>query len=108
MKNEEFPLPDRMQIPAESVAPAIARLTSLQAVLVARLIAPTNDSCGHNPGSDDSDELLTTADAAKLLNVSEDWVYRRADRFPFARRLSRKALRFSKKGLLKWRDGKST
>lgn len=108
MKSEEILLPDPMQIPAENVAPAIARLTSLQAVLVSRLITPTNNSSRHNSGSDDSDELLTTADAAKLLNVSEDWIYRRAGRLPFARRLSRKALRFSKSGLLKWRDGKAS
>jgi predicted DNA-binding transcriptional regulator AlpA len=52
---------------------------------------------------DGEDELLTTADAANLLNVSEDWMYRRASKLPFTRKLSRKALRFSKVGLLKWR-----
>jgi len=53
-----------------------------------------------------SDELLNVKQAAELLNVSVDWLYRRADRLPFTKRLSRKALRFSKNGLLKYRDAK--
>jgi hypothetical protein len=56
---------------------------------------------------DTSDELLTAKQAADLFNVSIDWLYRHSDRLPFAIRLSRKSLRFSKKGLLKYRDGLS-
>ncbi len=107
MRAEDLLLPDPTEIPAEAIAPVITRLSSLQTALAARLIAaPAN---GGRPDSrrEDDDELLTVADAAKLLNVSDDWVYRRAGRLPFTRRLSRKALRFSKAGLLKWRAARA-
>jgi predicted DNA-binding transcriptional regulator AlpA len=106
MKVEEIVLPDPMEIPMESIAPVITRLSSLQTALASRLIGMPTDSNHSDPLPEGEDELLTTADAAKLLNVSEDWVYRRASRLPFARRLSKKALRFSKTGLLKWRKAK--
>jgi predicted DNA-binding transcriptional regulator AlpA len=106
MKAEEIILPDPMEIPMESIAPVITRLSSLQTALAARLIGMRTNLNQIDPLQDSEDELLTTADAAKLLNVSEDWIYRRANRLPFARRLSKKALRFSKTGLLKWRKAK--
>jgi len=107
MKAEDFFLVDPMEIPAESIPPVITRLASLQAALAARLIEPANNASHQDSGPEDKDELLTTADAARLLNVSEDWMYRRASRLPFARRLSRKALRFSKAGLLRWRAARA-
>lgn len=102
MKVEEILLPDPMEIPAESIAPVITRLSSLQTALAARLIQMPANSGRHDPIPESEDELLTTADAAKLLNVSKDWIYRRASRLPFVRRLSKRALRFSKAGLMKW------
>jgi len=54
--------------------------------------------------TDFSDELLTAKQAAELLNVTPHWMYHHADGLPFTKRLSRKALRFSKKGLLAYRD----
>jgi hypothetical protein len=106
MKVEEMDLPDPMEIPTESIAPVITRLSSLQTALAARLIRMPINLNQNESLPESEDELLTTADAAKLLNVSEDWMYRRAGQLPFARRLSRKALRFSKAGLLKWRKPK--
>jgi hypothetical protein len=107
MKAEEFYLPDPMEIPTERIAPVITRLSSLQTALAARLLDLPVNSSRQNSLPEGDDELLTTADAARLLNVSEDWIYRRASRLPFTRRLSSKALRFSKTGLLKWRATKS-
>jgi hypothetical protein len=54
--------------------------------------------------TDANEELLSAKRAAELLNVSEDWMYRHADGLPFTKRLSRKALRFRKNGLLEYRD----
>jgi hypothetical protein len=107
MKAEDILLPDPMEIPAERIAAVITRLSSLQTALAARLIQIPIDLSRRDPPPESEDVLLTTADAAKLLNVSEDWIYRRANRLPFARRLSRKALRFSKVGLMKWRGAKA-
>jgi hypothetical protein len=45
------------------------------------------------------DRLLTPADAAAVLGVTVPWLYRRAPTLPFARKLSRKCLRFSEAGL---------
>jgi len=106
MKAEEIVLPDPMEIPIDSIASVITRLSSLQTALASRLIRMPMNLNQNESLPEAEDELLTTADAAKLLNVSEDWIYRRADHLPFARRLSRKALRFSRVGLLKWRKSK--
>ncbi len=102
MNPEEILLPDPMEIPVEFIAPMISRLAGIQTILAMRL---QNESVSSKPSaeSEGSDEFLTTAEAAKLLKVSDDWIYRRANRLPFSKRLSRKALRFSKAGLLRWR-----
>ena len=91
----------------ETIVPMISRLDGLQTIPAMRLL-----NLQAWPNEQDSevyeeDEFLTTADAARLLNVSEDWICRRAHRLPFARRLSRKALRFSRAGLLRWRAAKA-
>ncbi len=107
MKTEEILFPDPMELPIESIAPMINRLAGLQTILAMRLLNLPAELNEKGSGVDEEDEFLTTADAARLLNVGEDWLYRRAHRLPFARRLSRKALRFSKAGLLKWRAAKA-
>ncbi len=53
------------------------------------------------PPATDAD-LLTVAEAAALLRVSPRWLYRHAKTLPFARKLSRKVLRFSRAGLARW------
>jgi len=81
---------------AAALSPATARsllpeLLSLQTMVLARALAVTF-------GPDAGDSLLTVAQAAPRLGVSPDWLYRRADRLPFTRRLGRQ-LRFSSLGL---------
>jgi predicted DNA-binding transcriptional regulator AlpA len=41
--------------------------------------------------------------AAKILKVSEDWLYRHY-KLPFVRKLGPKMLRFSYQGILKWME----
>lgn len=48
------------------------------------------------------DRLLDTTEAARLLCVSEDWLYRNGRRLPFTRRLGPKMLRFSLVGIQKY------
>ena len=48
------------------------------------------------------DRLLDAEEAAQLLAVSQDWLYRNAKRLPFARKLAPKMLRFSYQGMLKY------
>lgn len=45
------------------------------------------------------DRLLTIAEAAERLCTSEDWLYRNWKKLPFARKLSKKQLRFSAHGI---------
>jgi len=83
--------------PTDALPAVLAHLAALQARAAARLMAarlaepelPT-------------DELLSVKEAAKRLGVSADWLYRRADALPFARRLSPRALRFSSRGITRW------
>jgi len=50
----------------------------------------------------DGDHLLDAEEAAKMLAVSPDWLYRHASRLPFTRKLGPKMLRFSYQGIQKW------
>ena len=49
-----------------------------------------------------TDRLLGADEVAERMSVSLAWVYRQARRWPFTRRLGRKALRFSEAGFEKW------
>jgi len=44
----------------------------------------------------EQDQLLTTSEAAKLLQVSERWLYKHASKLPYAVRLSETVVRFSR------------
>ena len=57
-----------------------------------------------NAGSNMQEEerLLNAEEAAKILNVSSDWLYRNAKKLPFTRKLGPKMLRFSHQGIMKW------
>ena len=57
-------------------------------------------------GNGKADRLLDPAEAAKLLSVSEDWLYHQAKRLPFTRKLGPRLLRFSEQGILKWMETK--
>lgn len=48
------------------------------------------------------DMLLDAEEAAKMLSVSPDWLYRNSRRLPFSRKLGPKMLRFSSQGIQKY------
>ncbi len=48
------------------------------------------------------DRLLTAEKAAQMLSVSPDWLYRKAKKLPFRRKLGPVILRFSHLGVEKW------
>ncbi len=106
MSLEEMTLPDPALVPQERIAAVLARLAALQSALTARLILDPGNGNHAQTVPKESEELLTAEQAAALLSVSPDWMYRHAASLPFTKRLSRKALRFSKGGLLKWRAGR--
>jgi len=89
------------EVPPEAVARMLTEVVHLLGHLAARLQAE-----GHRgPGPDARvrpDRLLTPGESSAILGVTERWLYRHADQLPFARRLSRKCLRFSESGVYKY------
>ena len=53
-------------------------------------------------GHKDEDRLVDAEEAAKILSVSVEWIYRNAKRLPFTRKLGHKMLRFSCVGIQKY------
>jgi len=51
------------------------------------------------------ERLLHAKEAAEMLSVSEDWLYRKAKSLPFSRKLGRN-LRFSYQGIIKYLAGR--
>jgi hypothetical protein len=82
----------------ESIPRVLGLLRAIEVTLLAKL---TKDSLKIAPsqGPPQEDRRLTVEEASRLLGVTPRWLYRNAGRLPYARRLSRKALRFSELGL---------
>lgn len=91
-----------MDIPLSIATALLARCAIAQGVLVARLLALHGQAQESARHSVETDRLLSPAEAAGLLGVTPRWLYRRAQGLPFTRRLSRKVLRFSERGLRSW------
>ena len=70
--------------------------------LVAEIVRDQKDQEEKAELAHSCDQMLIAQEAAALLGVSEDWLYRNAKKLPFAKKLGRKNLRFSKTGLEKW------
>jgi hypothetical protein len=105
MNSNEFVFPDPALVPDEHIAMTLTQLAAFQSALAARLIlARSKEEFPQTMPQEE--ELLTAEQAAVLLSVSVDWMYRHACGLPFTKRLSRKALRFSKAGLVRWRAGR--
>jgi excisionase family DNA binding protein len=81
----------------------LGEVETLRARLWARLQAPPVPKSGPAPNDNGkADRLLTVAQVAERLGVPKRWVYRRAAKLPFARRIGAGTLRFSEKGLERW------
>ena len=55
-----------------------------------------------NEHPEPEERLLSAEQAAQMMGVSPDWLYRQAKKLPFTRKLGPKMLRFSYLGMLKW------
>jgi hypothetical protein len=91
--------PDADQIPVEDIPSVLIQLYAIQGTLAARLMASRNEQKSE-PVKDD--ELIDRFEAAQLMAVNPEWLRNHYRKFPFARRLSFKNIRFSKKGLIAW------
>lgn len=56
--------------------------------------------------TDSPDRLLKVQEAADRLGVDRRWMYRKADSLPFTRRLTTGTLRFSERGLERWKESR--
>lgn len=50
----------------------------------------------------EEDRLMDAEEAAKLLSVSQDWLYHHGKKLPFTRKLGPKMLRFSSQGIQRY------
>jgi predicted DNA-binding transcriptional regulator AlpA len=97
--------PERVvDVPLSLVPSLMAQAAALQVALAARLADASTTHQDQLPTAHQAEveRLLTPPEAAALLGVTVTWLYRHASRLPFARRLSRKAVRFSEAGLRRW------
>jgi excisionase family DNA binding protein len=99
--------PERARdLPPNVAADLLVKLAGVQSLLLARALAPSRN--GHEPPPED--KLFTVAEAAERLGVSEDWLYRRARKLPFAVRVSPRHVRFSARGIeryIRQREGRN-
>jgi predicted DNA-binding transcriptional regulator AlpA len=92
------------ELEPEDVSVLLAEVAAIQATLAARN-AVHQRRAGHlepRAAAATPDRLLTVDQAAELINVKRQWLYRHHHELPFAQKLSRKALRFSEAGLRRW------
>lgn len=83
--------PSRIVVLTESELEAVIERAVLKAL--------NSNGASHNNGED---RRLTSPEAAAMLNVSVRWLYRHSKALPFTKRMSRKCLRFSEAGLLRY------
>jgi predicted DNA-binding transcriptional regulator AlpA len=84
-------LPDA-QLPA-----VLAHLAAAQTKIAARLAVRSPVEAHHAA----ADELLDAGQAAAILSVSKDWLYRRTT-LPFRVEVSPKQTRYSRRGIERW------
>ncbi len=91
---------------AETSAPELAaimgELEQLKAAALMRLVTLASNGEAQPGPSRENGKLLTPEEAAELLSVKVSWLYHNWRGLPFARKLSRKALRFNESGLHRW------
>jgi predicted DNA-binding transcriptional regulator AlpA len=104
---ETVNLRERLQIvvddtPKSKWPDLIGEFARMQTVLALRVSEITENDSAETAAPNNGDRLLDAREAARILGVEPRWLYRRADRLPFTRRLSPRTLRFSELGLQRW------
>jgi predicted DNA-binding transcriptional regulator AlpA len=91
-------LADLDGLPTEAVPEAIGQLETAKAKLWGRLMVPAPTV----PALDDPETTVDVHGAARLLGMSQGWLYRNARRLPFTRRVGTRSLRFSVAGIRRY------
>lgn len=91
---------------ADQVPELLGELETLRARLELRLLTAVNGvvaaTADREPENHDGDRLLSAREVAERLGMDRRAVYRRADKWPFTRRLGPNTVRFSERGLDRW------
>ena len=80
------------ELPPDVLPRLLGEIEEIRCTVLARLSAPA-----FSPSSE-PDQLLSIGEAARRLNVSQDYLYRHGKELPFTRRMGRKVL-FSNSGI---------
>ena len=97
--------PDRIKaLQPGAVFTLLGQLEVLRAQLWLQLVQQHAHafSVGRDERDRQPDRLLSPSEAAVMLGVTISWLHRHHRQLPFARKLSRKTLRFSELGLRRW------
>ena len=98
--------PERVSsLPPEAIPAMRGELARLDTLLLMRVAMARSNGNSRNE-SLEADNWLSAEQAAPILGVTPRWLYRHSKQLPFARRISRKVLRFSESGLRKWQATK--
>lgn len=100
--------PSRLEsVTPEALPELIGEAEALRARLWARLQAASITApaavAAEKPAAD---VLLTVDEAAARLGVNKRWMYRHAETLPFTRKLTEGTLRFSSRGLERWKESR--
>jgi len=88
-----LPAPDAVDaLRPDQLPVVVAHLAALELRIAARLADELSTS----------EDLVTAAEAARLLGMSLDWVYRNAKDLPFTRRVGPRTLKFSNAGIRRY------
>ena len=80
----------------------LGELARLEALAHVRLRQNGTAPSEPKPNIEPQEKLIDTKAACEILNVPLRWLYDRADRLPFTRRLGPQTLRWSEPGLRRW------
>jgi hypothetical protein len=87
----------------ELLTALLARCGAAQGIITAALVtAGLSKRIRPEAEPDPKTKVLNVEEAVEMLHVKRRWLYRNAGRYPFIRRLSRKKLLISEKGLREW------
>lgn len=96
------------ELDRDALPELIGQVEAIKAALWARLQSPVPSAppaaASNGAGGDD---LLTAGEAAERLGVDRRWMYRHADTLPFTRKLAPGTLRFSSRGLERWKESRT-
>lgn len=87
-------------LPANVARALLARAVVAQGALITPALAAPTGAADPAPGPATEDELLTLEEAARRIGRHPRWFTRRP--LPFVKRLSRRTIRVSRRGLERW------